>query len=161
MSPAMQGDSQLSTINSQLSASFGPGRAQLIRDRLVFLRRELSSWRGSSGRFASKRGYDVKMGMINGLAAAKPVILLNSKTGCSQPFLLRDRRFLHGRQQVTHLIRLKVQEISRAQPFWDHQHVAWHGHLFLRQRHEDQHTIVLEYLGRSEERRVGKEWRSQ
>src|SRR2546423_14502861 len=88
---------------------FRPGRAQLIPDRLVFLRRELSPWRGSAGRFSSKRGYDVKMRMINGLAAAEPVILLNSKTGCSQPILLCDRRFLHGRQQVTHLIRLKVQ----------------------------------------------------
>ena len=88
------------------------------------------------------------MRMINGLAAAKSVILLNSKTSCSQPILLRDRRFLHGRQQVTHLIRLKVQKISRAHPFRDHQHVARHDHLFLRQRHEDEHTIVLEYLGR-------------
>ncbi len=90
----------------------------------------------------------MKMGMVNGLAAAEPVILLNSKTSCPQPILLRDRRFLHGRQQVTHLIRLKVQKISRAHPFRDHQHVARHDHLFLRQRHEDQHTIVLEYLGR-------------
>src|SRR2546430_1983566 len=141
-------NNQLSTLNSQLSASLRPGRAQLIRDRLVFLRRELSPWRRSSRRFSSKRGYDVKMRMVNGLAAAEPVILLNSKTGCPQPILLRDRRFLHGRQQVTHLIRLKVQEISRAHPFRDHQHVARHDHLFLRQRHEDQHTIVLEYLGR-------------
>src|SRR2546421_11924314 len=133
---------------SLVTSLFRPGRAQLIRDRLVFLRRELSPWGGSSGRFSSKRGYDVKMGMINGLAAAESVILLNSETGCSQPFLLRDRRFLHGRQQVTHLIRLKVQEISRAHPFWNYQHVARHDHLFLRQRHEDQHTIVLEYLGR-------------
>jgi hypothetical protein len=36
------------------------------------------------------------MGMVNGLAAAEPVILLNSKTSCSQPILLRDRRFLNG-----------------------------------------------------------------
>src|SRR5205085_11699444 len=116
------------------------------RDRLVFLRRELSSWGGSSRRFPTKRGYDVKMRMVNGLAAAESVILLNSKTGCSQPFLLRDRRFLHGRQQVTHLIRLKVQEISRAHPFRNHQNMTRRDHLFLRQRHEDQHTIVLEYL---------------
>ena len=31
------------------------------------------------------------MSMVNGLAAAKPVILLNSKTRCSQPLFLCDR----------------------------------------------------------------------
>src|SRR5438552_18767162 len=103
---------------------FRPGCAQLRCDLLIFRLRQLSPWRRSSRRFSSKRGYDVKMGMVNGLAAAEPVILWNSKTGCSQPFLLSDRRFLHGRQKVTHLIWLKVQEISRAQPFRDHQHVA-------------------------------------
>jgi len=52
--------------------------------------------------------------MVNGLAAAEPVILLNSKTGCCQPILLCDRSFLHGRQQVTHLVRLEIQQISCA-----------------------------------------------
>src|SRR5438105_10976779 len=143
MSPAMQGDSQLSTINSQLSASFGPGRAQLIRDRLVFLRRELSSWGGSSGRFASKRGYDVKMGMVNGLAAAEPVILLNSKTSCSQPILLRDPRLLNRDQKVTHLVRLEIQQISCAQPFRNHQNMARCDDLI--RWHEHQHVIILKY----------------
>src|SRR6185295_8781766 len=50
---------------------FGPGRAQLRCDLVIFRLRELSPWRGSSGRFASKRGYDVKMRMVNGLAAAE------------------------------------------------------------------------------------------
>ncbi len=90
----------------------------------------------------------MKMSMVNSLAAAESVILLNSETRCSQPIFLRDRRFLNRQQKVTHLIRLKVQEITRAHSFRDDQHVTRRHHLFLRQRHEDEYTIVLEYLGR-------------
>src|ERR1700724_151996 len=93
---------------------FRPGRFQLRRDLVIFRLRQLSPWRGSSRRFSSKRGYDVKMGMVNGLAAAEPVILLNSKTGCSQSILLRDRRFLNRNQKVTHLVSLEIQQISCA-----------------------------------------------
>lgn len=89
----------------------------------------------------------MNMRMVNSLAAAEPVVLLHSDARCSQSFLLRDRRFLHRRHQVTHLVRLKVEDIARAQSFRDHQHVTRRAHLFLRQRHEDEHAIVLEYLG--------------
>src|SRR5262249_20676130 len=99
---------------------------------LIFRLGQLSPWRGSSRRFSSKRGYNVKVGMVNGLAAAESVILLNSKTSCSQPIFLRDRRFLTRDQKVTHLVRLEIQQISRAQPFRNHENVARCDHLFLR-----------------------------
>src|ERR1043166_2548476 len=126
-----------------MSLFFRPGRAQLVRDRLVFLRRELSPWRGSSRRFAFKRGYDVKMGMVNGLAAAEPVILLNSKTSCAQPILLRDPRLLNRDQKITHLVRLEIQEISCAQPFRNNQNMARCDDLI--RWHEHQHVIILKY----------------
>src|ERR1700730_6786686 len=88
---------------------FRPSRAQLRSYLLIFRLRQLSPWRGSSRRFSSERGDDVKMGMVNGLAAAEPVILLNSETRCSQPILLRDRRFLNRDQKLTHLVRLEIQ----------------------------------------------------
>jgi len=90
------------------------------------------------------------MGMVNGLAAAEPVILLNSETRCSQPILLRDRRFLNRDQKLTHFVRLEIQQISCAQPFRDHQHVTGRDHLFLRQRHEDKHMFILEYLAHAD-----------
>src|SRR4051812_39669588 len=93
---------------------FRPGRAQLRCDLVIFLLRQLSPWRGSSRRFSSERGYDVKMGVVNGLAATETVILLNSKTGCSQPILLRDRRFLNRDQKLTHFVRLEIQQIPCA-----------------------------------------------
>src|SRR4051812_18592782 len=96
---------------------FRPGRAQLRCDLVIFLLRQLSPWRGSSRRFSSGRGYDVKMGVVNGLAAAEPVVLLPSETRRSEPILLRNRRFLHRRQQVTHFIWLKVEKIARADSF--------------------------------------------
>jgi hypothetical protein len=36
----------------------------------------------------------MKMGMINSLAAAEPVILNHFETDCPRPFLLRDGSFL-------------------------------------------------------------------
>ena len=83
------------------------------------------------------------MGVVNGLAAAEPIILLNSKTGCSQPILLRDCRFLNGDQKVAHLIRLEIQQISCAQPFRNHQNMARRDDLI--RRHEHQHVIILKY----------------
>ena len=103
---------------------FRPSRFQLRSYLVIFRLRQLSPWRGSSRRFPSERGYDVKMGMVNGLAAAEPVILLNSETRCSQPILLRDRRFLNRDQKVTHLVRLEIQQISCAQTLWNHQNMA-------------------------------------
>src|SRR2546429_7790262 len=95
---------------------FRPGRAQLRSYLFIFRLRQLSPWRGSSRRFSSEGGHDVKMGMVNGLAAAEPVILGDSETGCSQPILLRNRRFLNRDEKVTHLVRLEIQQISCAQP---------------------------------------------
>src|SRR5262249_26641519 len=85
----------------------------------------------------------MKMRMVNGLAAAESVILLNSKTSCSQPILLRDRRFLNRDQKVTHLVRLEIQQISCAQPFRNHQNMARCDDLI--RRHEHQHVIILKY----------------
>ncbi len=85
----------------------------------------------------------MKMGMVNGLAAAEPVILLNSETRRSQPILLRDRRFLNRDQKVTHLVRFEVQQISRPQPLWNHQNMTRRDDLIRRHEHRD--MIVLEY----------------
>src|SRR5262249_18127425 len=83
------------------------------------------------------------MGVVNGLAAAEPVILLNSKTSCSQPILLRDRRFLNRDQKVTHLVRLEIQQISCAQPLGNYQNMTRSDDLIRRHEHHD--MIVLEY----------------
>ena len=122
---------------------FRPSRFQLRSYLIIFRLRQLSPWRGSSRRFPSERGYDVKMGMVNGLAAAEPVILLNSETRCSQPILLRDRRFLNRDQKVTHLVRLEIQQIPCAQTLWNHQNMARCDDLIRRHEHHD--MIVLKY----------------
>ena len=85
----------------------------------------------------------MKMSMVNGLAAAKPVILLNSETRCSQPIFLRDPSFLNRDQKVTHLVRLEIQQISRAQPFRNHENMARSDDLI--RRHEHEHVVVLKY----------------
>ena len=54
------------------------------------------------------------MGMVDGLAAAEPVILLNSKTSRPEPIFLCDRRFLDRDQKIAHLVRLEIQQIPRA-----------------------------------------------
>ena len=63
--------------------------------------------------------------MVNGLAAAKSVILLNSETRCSQSLFLRDRSFLNRREKIAHLVRLEIQQISRTQPFRNHQNMTY------------------------------------
>ena len=83
------------------------------------------------------------MGMVNGLAAAEPVILLNSETRCSQPIFLCDRRFLNRDQKIAHLVRLEIQQISRAQPFRNHQKLARCDNRI--RRHEHDNVVVLKY----------------
>jgi hypothetical protein len=61
-------------VGEALSRLFGPGRAQLRCDVFVLRVRQLPSRRGRSRRFPTKRRYDVKMRMVNGLAAAESVI---------------------------------------------------------------------------------------
>src|SRR5262249_12141102 len=99
--------------------------------------RQLSPWRRSSRRFSSKRGHDVKMRMPEGLAAAEPVILLNSKTSCSQPIFLRDRRFLNRAHNVTHLVRLEIEQISCAQQLGNYPHMSMRAPPVLLPRPED------------------------
>ena len=83
------------------------------------------------------------MGMVDGLAAAEPVILLNSETRCSQPIFLCDRSFLNRDQKIAHLVRLEIQQISRAQPFWNHQKLARCDNRI--RRHEHDNMVVLKY----------------
>ena len=83
------------------------------------------------------------MGMVDGLAAAEPVILLNSETRCSQSIFLCDRRFLNRDQKIAHLVRLEIQQIPRAQPFWNHQKLARCDNRIRRHKHDN--MVVLKY----------------
>ena len=81
--------------------------------------------------------------MVNGLAAAQPVILLNSETRCSQPIFLRDRSFLNRHEKIAQLVRLEIQQIPRTQPFWYHQNMARCDDRIW--RHEHENVVVLKY----------------
>ena len=50
----------------------------------------------------------MKMGMINGLAAAEPIILDEFETGCPERFSLRGCSFLDRDQKVAQLVGLEV-----------------------------------------------------
>src|SRR5205085_7813284 len=80
---------------------------------------------------------------------ADPIVLADPETGCSQTFALGDASFLHRDHQVPQFVRLEIKYVSRTHSFRDDQYVARRDHLFLRQRHEDEHMFILEYLRRS------------
>jgi hypothetical protein len=53
------------------------------------------------------------MGMVDGLAAAEPVVLLNSKTSWPSPFFCAIAAFWTA-TKIAHLVRLGIQQIPRA-----------------------------------------------
>ena len=87
------------TSGKHFRGYFGQAARSFAAIVFILRLRQLSSRRGSSRRFPTKRGYDVKMRMVNGLAAAESVILLHSETGCSQSIFLRDPSFLNRNEQ--------------------------------------------------------------
>ena len=74
-----------------LSSLLGQGRVQLRCYPIVLRLRQFPSWRGQPRRFSSEGRHDVKMSMVNGLAAADTVIL--NDYGRPQSFFVRWQLF--------------------------------------------------------------------